>query len=57
MTFTVSNYEDKCNVFSVIVFESDLDINLKTAYFCYDERWLLVHVFPHYKSDQINVED
>ncbi len=50
--FVVSKYENKCSVFGVIVFESDLDIDPKTAYLCYDERWTLELVFRQYKNDQ-----
>ena len=50
--FVSSKYETKRNVFGVIVFESDLDIDPKTAYLCYDERWLLELVFRQYKNDQ-----
>lgn len=35
----------------MIVFESDQDLNPKTAYQCYDDRWLLELVFNRYKSD------
>lgn len=50
--FISSKYEDKRSVFGVIVFESDLDIDPKTAYLCYDERWVLELVFRQYKNDQ-----
>lgn len=36
----------------MIVFESDQDIDLKAAYLCYDDRWLLELVFNRYKSDE-----
>ena len=35
----------------MIVFESDQDLDPKTAYQCYDDRWLLELVFNRYKSD------
>lgn len=50
--FVSSKYEKKRSVFGVIVFESDLDIDPKTAYLCYDERWVLELVFRQYKNDQ-----
>ena len=39
-------------MFGVIVFESDQDLDPKTAYACYDDRWLLELVFNRYKSDE-----
>ena len=50
--FVSSKYEHKRNAFGVIVFESDLDMDPKTAYLCYDERWMLELVFRQYKNDQ-----
>lgn len=50
--FTGSKYENKRSIFGVIVFESDLDMDPKTAYLCYDERWVLELVFRQYKNDQ-----
>lgn len=50
--FTNDKYEKKRSVFGVIVFESDLDMDPKTAYLCYDERWILELVFRQYKNDQ-----
>ena len=50
--FISEKYERKRNVFGVIVFESDLDMDPKTAYLCYDERWILELVFKQYKNDQ-----
>lgn len=50
--FSSDKYEKKRNVFGVIVFESDLDMDPKTAYLCYDERWVLELVFRQYKNDQ-----
>ena len=35
----------------MIIFESDQDLDPKTAYQCYDDRWLLELVFNRYKSD------
>ena len=50
--FISEKYEKKRLVFGVIVFESDLDMDPKTAYLCYDERWILELVFKQYKNDQ-----
>lgn len=50
--FAAGKYENKRSVFGVIVFESDLDTDPKTAYLCYDERWMLELVFRQYKNDQ-----
>ena len=50
--FAPEKYEKKKEVFGVIVFESDLDLDPKTAYLCYDDRWLLELVFNRYKSDE-----
>lgn len=50
--FASTKYENKRSVFGVIVFESDLDMDPKTAYLCYDERWMLELVFRQYKNDQ-----
>ena len=46
--FISEKYEKKRNVFGVIVFESDLNVDPKTAYLCYDERWILELVFKQY---------
>ena len=51
-TFSSEKYADKKNRFGVIVLESDLDMSPKTAYTCYDDRWLLELVFNKYKSDE-----
>ena len=40
-TFEPEKYSKKSSLFGVIVFESDQDLNPKTAYQCYDDRWLL----------------
>lgn len=50
--FDSAGYEKKRSVFGVIVFESDQDLDPKTAYLCYDDRWLLELVFKRYKSDE-----
>lgn len=51
-TFSPEKYATKKNRFGVIVLESDLDMTPKTAYICYDDRWLLELVFNKYKSDE-----
>lgn len=50
--FDMVHYEKKRNTFGVIVFESDQDIDPRTAYLCYDDRWLLELVFRTYKCDE-----
>lgn len=50
--FTPEGYAKKKELFGVIVFESDQDLAPKTAYLCYDDRWLLELVFNRYKSDE-----
>ena len=51
-TFSPEKYSKKKDLFGVIVFESDIDMDVKTAYMCYEERWSLELVFRHYKSDE-----
>ena len=50
--FSAEEYEEKRKSFGVIVFESDQDLDPKTVYRCYDDRWLLELVFKRYKSDE-----
>lgn len=50
-SFEPDKYSKKASLFGVIVFESDQDLDPKTAYQCYDDRWLLELVFNRYKSD------
>lgn len=50
--FRADAYEKKRSVFGVIVFESDQDLDPKTAYLCYEDRWLLELVFNRYKNDE-----
>jgi len=50
--FNHDEYLKAKEVFGVIVFESDQDLPPKTAYLCYDDRWLLELVFNRYKSDE-----
>ena len=51
-TFDAAKYSKKSAVFGTIVFESDMDLDPKTAYMCYDDRWLLELVFNRYKNDE-----
>lgn len=48
--FSYSWYDKKSSVFGVIIFESDKDLDPKTAYICYSDRWLLELVFNRYKN-------
>ena len=50
--FDPKKYSKKNNVFGVIVFESDQDLEPKTAYLCYEDRWMIELVFNRYKSDE-----
>lgn len=50
--FDSKKYEQKHSVFGLIVLESDQDLDPKTAYLCYDDRWLLELVFNRYKNDE-----
>lgn len=50
--FAPEKYSRKQELFGVIVFESDQDLDPQTAYACYDDRWLLELVFNRYKSDE-----
>ena len=49
--FDAEKYEKKCSLFGVIVFESDIDIDPKTAYKSYANRWMIELVFKKYKND------
>lgn len=51
-TFSPDKYASKKNVFGTIVLESDQDLDPKTAYQCYEDRWLIELVFNRYKSDE-----
>lgn len=50
--FSPEQYAKKKNLFGLIVLESDQDLEPKTAYICYEDRWLLELVFKRYKSDE-----
>lgn len=50
--FEQKKYSRKSLLFGVNVFESDMDMDLKTAYLCYEDRCLLEQVFNHYKQDK-----
>lgn len=51
-TFNPEKYDEKRTTFGVLVLESDQDLDPKTAYLCYDDRWLLELVFNRYKNDE-----
>ena len=51
-SFDADKYASKRESFGTIVFESDLDMPVETAYQCYDDRWLLELVFNRYKNDE-----
>lgn len=51
-TFSPESYAKKKALFGVIVLESDQDLDAKTAYICYEDRWLLELVFNRYKDDE-----
>ena len=51
-TFDTKKYGQKHPVFGRLVLESDQDLDPKTAYLCYDDRWLLELVFNRYKNDE-----
>ena len=46
------DFEKKSSGFGVIVLESDLDLDMKSAYLCYEDRWKIELVFKAYKSDE-----
>lgn len=50
--FSNEKYAQKKELFGVIVLESDQDMTAKTAYLCYEDRWLLELVFNRYKNDE-----
>lgn len=50
--FDTEKYRQKHSVFGLLVLESDQDLDPKTAYLCYDDRWLLELVFNRYKNDE-----
>lgn len=43
--FDIKKYEQKHSVSGLLVLESDQDFDPKTAYLCYNDRWLLELVF------------
>jgi len=49
--FNLANYQKKETSFGTIVFESDLEMDAKTAYLCYANRWMIELVFNHYKNE------
>lgn len=44
-------YDKQKDLFGVIVFESDLDLEPATVYTAYDDRWKIELVFDRYKND------
>lgn len=50
--FDPKKYAQKKETFGTIFFESDQDLAPKTAYLCYEDRWMLELVFNRYKSDE-----
>lgn len=50
--FNNENYLGKKEKFGLIVFESDQDLSPKSAYLCYQDRWLLELMFKKYKSNE-----
>ena len=50
--FDDKKYNRKEDTFGVIVFESDVDLAVDAAYFCYDSRWQIELMFKHYKSNE-----
>ena len=51
-SYELEEYQKKKELFGVIVFESDLDMEPETAYISYEDRWLLELVFNRYKNDE-----
>lgn len=49
--FDLATYQKKEISFGTIVFESDLEMDPKTAYLCYANRWMIELVFNHYKNE------
>ena len=50
--FVDTEFRKKSKVFGVIVFESDQDLDPKTVYLGYQDRWLIELVFKRYKDDE-----
>lgn len=48
--FDKDDFRKKSAAFGTIVLESNRDLDLKTAYDCYDSRWLIELVFRYYKN-------
>ena len=51
-TYKSDDYQRKKPRFGLIVYESDLSMDARTAYLCYEDRWKLEMVFKAYKSDE-----
>lgn len=58
---TQEDFNKKRELFGVIVFESDQDLDPLTAYLCCEDRWQIKLVFDAYKNDECrdctNVQD
>lgn len=58
---TQEDFNKKRELFGVIVFESDQDLDPLTAYLCYEDRWQIELLFDAYKNDECrdctNVQD
>ena len=48
--FDKDDFRKKSAAFGTIVLESNREMDLKTAYDCYDSRWLIELVFRYYKN-------
>lgn len=51
-SITQETFNKKRELFGVIVFESDQDLDPLTAYLCYEDRWQIELVFDTYKNDE-----
>lgn len=49
-SITQEDFNKKRELFGVIVFESDQDLDPLTAYLCYEDRWQIELVFDAYKT-------
>lgn len=60
-SITQEDFNKKRELFGVIVFESDQDLDPLTAYLCCEDRWQIELVFDAYKNDECrdctNVQD
>lgn len=49
-SITQEDFNKKRELFGVIVFESDQDLDPLTAYLCYEDRWQIELLFDAYKT-------